>query len=54
MFSFAAAMASALPFVPLWAGAADTAAKLISFFSSFDLLRPLPLCPDVFEVLLLA
>jgi len=54
MFPATAATAAALPFLPLWAGAADTANQLISYFVSFDFLRPLPICSAVFEVLLLA
>lgn len=54
MFSVTAAVAAALPFLPLWAGAADSANQLISYFVSFDFLRPLPLCSAVFEVVLLA
>jgi hypothetical protein len=54
MFLSTAAAAAALPFLPLWAGAADTANQLISYFASFDFLRPLPLCSAMFEVLLLA
>jgi hypothetical protein len=54
MFSSIAATAAALPFLPLVAGAADTANQLISYFASFEFLRPLPVCSAVFEVLLLA
>jgi len=54
MFSSMAAAAAALSAPAVWQGAALTVTQLISYFSSLDVLRPLPLCSTLFEVLLIA
>ncbi len=54
MFSSIAAAAAALPAPAVWQGAAHTVTQVISYFSTLDVLQPLPLCSTLFDVLLLA